>query len=365
LNLNSLESQTFGLVAGLCTSLRLHLLVQDVSPHQKMGALRGQSLRKGVHSRRVRSYFAAVQLSACGCLDEERAGTVSALLCSTVSGINILVARIGTGFLPQVFYTSISMFTAGLVGWILVFLRPIRGELAALSPRMTLKMLVIGAGVAAAFLSMFTGVSLTAVSNSFLLQTEVIYAMVCGYLLLKERISWGQVAASLVLVTGDVMVMTEGLIQQANVGDFLFLVAPFFFTVTNIMAKDVMKTVDPSIVVAFRYMSGGLLLLFVQALMGIEKLVLGMESSLTLLVLIQGLLLATSSLFSHLAMKMINISKASAIFLTYPVISAIVAILFLGEKVTPVRSVGAAMIFISVLYIARLRSTTRDAARSI
>jgi len=271
-----------------------------------------------------------------------------------------LMAKFGTGFLPYLFYTSISMVTAGLMGWVLVLLRRIHGELLTLTSRKLFEMSLIGAGVAMAFLSIFTGVSLTAVSNSFLLQTEVIYTIVLGYFLLKERITGRQVAASLIVVLGDMMVMTGGLIQQVNVGDLLFLTAPLFFTVTNILAKGVMKTTDPSIVVAFRYTSGGVLLLSLQAFTGVERLILGLKPFQILLVLTQGLLLATSSLLSHFAMKKINLSKASAIFLASPVVSAVLAIAFLGERVTLIHSIGSAMIFISVLYLARLRSALRD-----
>jgi len=117
---------------------------------------------------------------------------------------------------------------------------------------------------------------------------------------------------------------------------------------------------NPSIVVAFRYTLGGLLLLSFQAFTSVERLILGLKTFQILLVLTQGLFLVTSSSLSHFAMKKINLSKASTIFLAYPVVSVVLALTFLGEKVTLIHSIGGAMIFISVLYLTKLRSTLRD-----
>jgi len=263
-------------------------------------------------------------------------------------------------FLPYFFYTSISLFSAGLISWAPVFARRIRLELFTLTALKIFKTWLIGVGISLAFLSIFTGISLTSVSKSFLLQSEVIYTMILSYFLLKEKITMKQVAASLVVVVGDIFVMTGGLVEQVSAGDILLLIAPLFFTCTNILAKDIMKTTEPSILVALRYTWGGLFLLSFQLFGSLQRLTLGLNSFQALLILTQGILLALTSSLSHFAMKKINLSKASAIFMAYPVVSTILAITFLGEKVTLIHSAGAAMIFVSILYLARLRSSLRQ-----
>jgi drug/metabolite transporter (DMT)-like permease len=92
-------------------------------------------------------------------------------------------------------------------------------------------------GSAIPFLMLAYAISLSIVSNSFLTQVEVIYSMIIGYVLLKERITKQQSFLAILSFFGVALVLTNGVLRTINLGDAFFLLAPLFFQLSNVVAK--------------------------------------------------------------------------------------------------------------------------------
>lgn len=107
----------------------------------------------------------------------------------------------------------------------------------------------------------FVGTSLTTAINTGLLeQIEPVYAIILGAIFLGERLNMRQFIATLVMVSGAVVVVYRGF-DNFNPGDVMILVAPFFFQCSHLLAKKVFNKVSHVYVIpAARMLYGGVLM---------------------------------------------------------------------------------------------------------
>ena len=290
--------------------------------------------------------------------DSETAGIISVFIATTAAGINIYLAKI-ISFINRFLLTALMFSLSGLI---LLTVNIVLGKITdalVQGRRHFLKFLWIGViGTSIPMSMVFYGLALSPISNTFLLQTEVIYSMILSRLLLKERISRQQILLSLLAFLGIFLITTEGRLKGISVGDILFLLAPFFFQCAHIVAKNLMRNISPIIVVMYRFLIGGVFLLAVLMLFGLNPIEvigkLSLHENMTIFCL--GINYALGNSFWYYGVKNINLSKATAIIITYPLISMILAILTLEEKLSPIKTLGICMIFLSVLRLSLLRS---------
>jgi len=290
--------------------------------------------------------------------DSETAGIISVFIATTAAGINIYLAKI-ISFINRFLLTALMFSLSGLI---LLTVNILLGKITdalVQGRRHFLKFLWIGViGTSIPMSMVFYGLALSPISNTFLLQTEVIYSMILSRLLLKERISRQQILLSLLAFLGIFLITTEGRLKGISAGDILFLLAPFFFQCAHIVAKNLMRNISPIIVVMYRLLIGGVFLLAVLMLFGLNPIEvigkLSLHENMTIFCL--GINYALGNSFWYYGVKNINLSKATAIIITYPLISMILAILTLEEKLSPIKTLGICMIFLSVLRLSLLRS---------
>ena len=140
-------------------------------------------------------------------------------------------------------------------------------------------------------------------------------------------------------------------------GDILFLLAPFFFQCAHIVAKNLMWNISPVIVVMHRLLIGGFFLTVVLIFLGLNPIeaIVNLPLYESMMIFYLGVNYAIGNSFWYYGVKNINLSKATAIIITYPSISMVLAILTLGEKLSPIKAIGITMIFLSVLRLSLLR----------
>ncbi|MEM2913417.1 MAG: DMT family transporter, partial [Candidatus Bathyarchaeia archaeon] len=212
----------------------------------------------------------------------------------------------------------------------------------------------------------YYGLSLSPISNTFLLQTEVIYSMILSRLLLKERINGWQILLSVSAFLGVFLITTEGTLKEISVGDILFLLAPFFFQCGHVVAKNLMKIVDPIVTVMFRLLIGGLAPLPILILSGLNLLEDVRDIATGSGIMIAGVSVsyAIGNSFWYYSVKNINLSRATAIIITYPLISMVLSILTLKEGLSPIKLLGITVTFSSILGLSLLRGKSEVAPRN-
>lgn len=293
-------------------------------------------------------------------LNPESLGTLSVIVSTILTGINIYLVKI-IAIPNRLLLTSLILTLAGLI---LAVVNTISGRIieALLSGRKHFfEVLWIGIiGTSIPLSMVYYGLSLSPISNTFLLQVEVIYSMILSRLLLRERIVKGQILLSLSAFLGIFLITTEGAVKEISISDMLFLLAPFFFQCGHVVAKNLMRIVDPLITVMFRLLIGGIAPFFALMLTSQNFLesIRGISGDEGAMIIVVSISYAIGNSFWYYSVKNINLSRATSIIITYPLVSMILSILMLGEKISPVKLLGIAITFLSILGLSLLRGKT-------
>jgi drug/metabolite transporter (DMT)-like permease len=145
-----------------------------------------------------------------------------------------------------------------------------------------------------------------------------------------------------------------------QIGDLLVLAATFLWAVENTIAKRVMDKKESNWVVTFSRMFFGSLVLFALiVILGKSELFLTLSLRQIWYIVISGTLLLLYVLTWYWGLKYINLSKAASILLIAPVISLLLGIMWLDEKVFLLQIIGSALILVGGIIIARLKSEKR------
>lgn len=293
--------------------------------------------------------------------DTESKGTLAVLTATFLSGLNVYLLRIGTTFIPQTSFVAVALTIAGFM---LLTASIILGKGSAIlrGGNHIAKFLWIGViGTSVPVVMIAYGVSLSTVSNSFLLQTEFIYSILLSYVLLRERITGEQILLTVLSFLGIVLILTGGVVTTINIGDVLFLVAPLFYQLAHVVAKGVLRKVDPLVVVMYRLLIAGLALVLVSIALGQNPLPeISGNSQGMLVAFYASLSFSLGNSLWYFGVKHINLSKATSIMIAYPLVSAILAVIMIGETLSPVKIIGASLVFASTYMLSRVRSISRE-----
>lgn len=293
--------------------------------------------------------------------DTESKGTLAVLTATFLSGLNVYLLRIGTAFIPQISFVSVALTIAGFM---LLTASIILGKGPAIlrGRNHIAKFLWIGViGTSVPVVMIAYGVSLSTVSNSFLLQTEFIYSMLLSYMLLRERITGEQILLTVLSFLGVVLILTDGVIKTINIGDILFLASPLFYQLAHVVAKGVLRKVDPLVVVMYRLLIGGLTLLLISVVLGHDpSSEISSSSQAISVTFYTSLSFSLANSLWYYGVKHINLSKATSIMIAYPFVSAFLAVFMIGEALSSVTIIGASLVFVSTFRLSQVRSISRE-----
>ena len=188
--------------------------------------------------------------------------------------------------------------------------------------------------------------------------------MILAYVFLKEKITRNQSLGMLVMLAGlGLLVSTQidpsSFWTDPSTGDLLVLGGTVLWGIENTIAKKAMIKGLGNFSVSFgRMFIGGTFLLAVAALLGKADLLMSLS-----LQQATNLLISTGILFGYVffwywSIKLINVSKASAILLISPVISTILGVLWFGEPLPALQIVGSALILGGSVFVLKSRSET-------
>ncbi|MBN2330939.1 MAG: DMT family transporter [Candidatus Aenigmarchaeota archaeon] len=300
-------------------------------------------------------------------MNKETKGTILALLTALISGFAVFANKffvIGTD--PTVF-TSLRALIIGIAFLCIMYWQSgfkadeLRKSFSKANWRYMLAIAVIGG--AAAFLLFFTGLQLTTAGRAaFLHKTLPIYVAVFAYWFLHEKISMKQTYALIIMMLGTV-VMFGSAIEPAELwtsplaGDLLVLLATVLWAAENTIARKAMIKGDTNWIVSFSRMFIGALILFGFAgVMGKLGLLLALAPQQVMNISISAAILFGYIFTWYYSIKLINVSKASAILLLAPVVSLALGAAFLGEPAQIVQLAGSALILIGAYFVVNIRS---------
>lgn len=264
----------------------------------------------------------------------EKEGVILVLICVFIHGAQPILGKYGVSFVQPLFFASITNLIAA-VSLIFVILFRRESPLLLIRSKYFLSLLAIGFfGSTLSNILFFYGIRLTSgINSAILLQVEPIYALIIGYLLLEEKISYRQIIFTLLIILGTLMVIYQGT-AKLNWGDILVLLTPLCYQIGHFFSKQLLnKTeISPLFIAAGRTFFGGSILFLLNQLFGINEFNIIAQKNIMLILAFYGVVIyALTYITFYAAIKRINLSKASAIISVYPAVSIILARFILKE----------------------------------
>jgi drug/metabolite transporter (DMT)-like permease len=179
---------------------------------------------------------------------QRRAGLLLALLAAAISGVAIFLNGSGVRAVPDaaVYTTLKNAVAAAILAFLWMARRRPTAELGRLDRSSALGLVVLAIiGGSVPFVLFFTGLSLaTPVAAAFIQKTLVVWVSLLAAPLLGEGLGLLQVGALAVLLTGQVLLVPPGRAGW-GMGETLVLAATLLWAVEVIVAKVVLRRVDP------------------------------------------------------------------------------------------------------------------------
>ena len=215
-------------------------------------------------------------------------------------------------------------------------------------------------GVTFFFTIQYTGIQLAGASIAAILVCLLspILITVFSVRLLKEHLSKRQILGIMVAVSGTLLVVSADLFglqgnMQFLVGTLILLATPILWAAYSLLGEKIMKRHDAFLIVAYVNLLGGLFLVpFSLAENSLSQiLTLGTNEWLALLYLA-----FTCSLIGYYIWFYV-LKKGGAVASTFlfgePLVTALFAVAFVGESLSPFVLAGAVLIFVGVYLVTR------------
>lgn len=202
----------------------------------------------------------------------------------------------------------------------------------------------------------------TPANAAIMAQVEVLYsAALCAWLL-GERPNRRQIMAGLLVLSGTGLILSGDFSSPRWRGDLVILATPWLYQISHIAAKRLPPELDALTLSGGRVFYG-LLAMSPFCLWAATR---GARWSWTpealVCVLLQGVLMSsTNFVLWYLAIRRMDLSKATIIMLSYPALTVAFSWLLGRESVGPVQAAGLAVTMSGAMWTSRLALEARSA----
>ncbi len=300
-------------------------------------------------------------------MEKETTGAILAILTAIISGISIPLNKLFIVDLNPTVFTAVRAIIIGTVFLVIVSFQS-KFDYKKFKHVPWKYLVAIGViGGAFAFLLYFTGLQLTQASTAAFLHDGLlpVFTILLASVFLGERISRKMAYAMFAMLVGVVLLYASQVNPSQfwtnpHLGDILIIISVVFWAVEYVIAKKAMSLGETNFVVSFaRMFFGGIILFGFVLLFGQFNALLALTMQEWINILISTALLFGYVLFWYWSIKLINVSKASALFLIAPVISLISSIIIFGEQPQALELVGAAIILLGAYFLIGVKSGHR------
>ncbi len=276
-------------------------------------------------------------------MNRESLGTLLAASGAFLYGLEPVVIKANPS--NPISFAAFSALFASLILWLFLIASSGWREISEKPSHLKKAFLMGFFGTAMAYISYSYGARLsTAINASLITRSEVFFSFLLSWLFLGERITKKLVSFAMIILTGLVLVITQGRAVEPHLGDLLLLLVPLFWQSGHVIAKRLPYT--PYTIATLRNTFGFLILLPLAILTGLEF---------SKLALAEGIIIALGQVIWYRSIKLINLSKATAIITPAPAVAIALGIA-LGESFTTYHAAGFILITIGTLGAAGIKS---------
>lgn len=187
-------------------------------------------------------------------------------------------------------------------------------------------------GTALPFLLLLISLQYTTPANSAILnQTEVVYSLILTYIFLKERPTGKQILGTAMVVLGAVIILLSESFTIRWKGDIIVILTVWMFQVSHIAAKKLPQNLSANFIAGGRAVFA--FLWCIPMVIVSKPLGLSVDVSLTLKAALIVLFMAflnygLKNTLWYKAIRNMDLSKATAVILSYPVFTYVFSIAF-------------------------------------
>jgi drug/metabolite transporter (DMT)-like permease len=265
-----------------------------------------------------------------------------------------LIGKVGMAY-----YSGALFATAGLVigGLLVAPLLLARGRWRALFARRTgPSLLAMGFFSGLATVIFISALEFTTPANAAIMaQIEVIYsALLCAHFL-GERVSRKQAAASLLVMAGTGLIMFHDLTSPRWKGDLMILATPWMYQISHLFSKKLPKDLDPISLSGGRIFYGVLTMIPFCAWSLWSGGRWSWDPAALRVLGIQGALMSSANfLLWYKAIRGMDLSKATAIMLSYPALTVVFSWALGRETIVGVQVVGLVVTLTGAFLVSRM-----------
>lgn len=202
-----------------------------------------------------------------------------------------------------------------------------------------------------------------AINGSLAQQTTIIFGLLFGFLILKEKPNLIQIIFSFILLFGLIFAVTKGKfnIIELNFGVILMVFVTAMWMIAHSLSRDVFSQdkITPIQLAFIRNVISGLfLIIFYILFFPITNLALILKPINLLFMVLMGVDYALDIFLWYNSLKYIEVSKATVLVSPMPIITAFFAFVILGEIFTIYHFIGAFIIIMSIIVIVSQKSKT-------
>ncbi|MFX0077457.1 MAG: DMT family transporter [Candidatus Hermodarchaeota archaeon] len=222
--------------------------------------------------------------------------------------------------------------------------------------------IIIGITFSAVPVMLYIGYELAqGILSSLTMKSEIIFALIFGYLILKEKINKIQVFFCFLLFFGLIIAITGGSFNlfEFNLGVIILLISAALFTFVHTLTKVSFERDElyPSQVVFVRNLLSGIILFIIYiSFFPLSNLLIIFEPVNFAFFVIMSVDYGLSLYLWYKALTYIEIGKASIIISLTPIISSVFSFLVLGEPFTVFHLIGMIIIIFSIIMIVRVKT---------
>jgi len=290
-------------------------------------------------------------------------GYVGAICAAVLFGLGSTFNKIALAHVHPLIVAGLIYFIGG-VFLLLVRLSPLHSKVLALletptktEPAMVgkdyivLGLVTIAGAVTAPFLFIYGLNQTTAVNASLLLNMESLFTVFMAFIFFEERGVKKDYVGILLLIVGMVFITTKGEFQRLTlaqdvIGNILIVLACLFWGIDNNLSKLLSKKRDLLHVVALKCLSGGVILLFLALILGVDFKIPML--SIPYLFSVGALSIGFSIVLFVFALREIGSIKTGVIYATSSFFGAALAFVMLREPLTLIQLIAGLTMLLGV-----------------
>jgi drug/metabolite transporter (DMT)-like permease len=212
-------------------------------------------------------------------------------------------------------------------------------------------------GTFLAFTCLFVGLQFTSSNNAaVILRSELVFALLFGFLFLDERVSRRQAALMTLMLVGVLLVVTTTQLTSVGFGDILILITPVAWAAGHTFAKPTLQRVAPWTAVTYRNLVGGALLLLLAGTLIWFGTPIILVPNLVLVIgviIVEAIIILLAHGLWYEGISRINLGKATALIAPAPLVTFLLSALIFQIPPTIWQLLGAFIVIVATILLSR------------